>query len=591
MAAVRVRTFLIDTAPTVRRYILLVVVAGVPVLFMRTGHDPFNVPKLALLTAGVALSGSLRLAEALQGRSLTPMRRLWIPAVAIAGPLLVAWVFSTYRGWAVFGEYGRFQGLIPYLLVIALGLLIVDAFEGRAQQLAWALVAAASLVAFYALVQFVGADPFTWGLPYGITTQALSTLGNSNFAGGFLGIALPLAVGLAVSGERHRARAVRLSLLILAGLLATRSEGGWAAGFAGAATVLGVWFARRRPIARWLGAAVAALAIVGLGLVGAYSIARPDSTLVPGSFKLRAWWWQEAVKTAGDAPVVGHGPNAFAVEVWEHRVEPEAIDNEYAAADDPHSIPLAFLAAAGVLGALGFLAVFAWVGWQVYTSPTDDLLTAAFLGGIIAYFVQGFVTIDELSLRVALWTVLAGWILARTAASSTTRAKGKKKAVGKSNTQKSPAGPLKAPIAVALLAVVAGAGMVWSAGLLIADHRYLRGEQLFASGDPEGARRQFEQALGFRDDYDMRHTYGFRLGDAGLALEREEYIDEARRIFSFVWDFPDVAAIRDYARIMREWSQVEPEANDEAKRLYAYAAEIDPENPVLQEEAANVLQD
>ena len=584
-------SFLLEKGPGFRRVILLVVVVGVPVLFMRTGHDPFNVPKLALLTAGVALAGSLRLAEALQGRSLAPMRRLWIPAVAIAGPLVVAWLFSAYRGWAVFGEYGRFQGLIPYLLVIALGLLTVDAFEGRAQQLAWALVAGASLVAFYALVQLAGADPFTWGFPYGITTQALSTLGNSNFAGGFLGIALPVGVGLALSGERRRARAVRLSLLILAGLLATRSEGGWAAGFAGTATVLGVWFARRRPIARWLGPAVAALAIGGLVLVGAYSIARPESTLVPGSFKLRAWWWQEAVKTAADAPVIGHGPNAFAVEVWQNRVEPEAIDNEYAAADDPHSVPLAFLAAAGVLGALGFLAVFAWVGWQVYTSPTDDLLTAGFLGGIIAYFVQAFVTIDEVSLRVAFWTVLAGWILARTAESSTTRAKRKKKAVAKSNSRKSPAVPLRAPVAVGALAIVSVAATAWSAGLLLADHRYLRGEQLFASGDPEGARRQFEQALGFRDDFDMRHTYGFRIGAAGVELEREDYIDEARRTLSFVWDFPDVATIRDYARIMREWSQVQPEANDEAKRLYAYAAEIDQENPALREEAANVLED
>jgi hypothetical protein len=68
--APKVRTFLLEKGPVVRRYILLTVVVGVPVIFLRTGQDPFNVPKLALMTAGVALAGTLRLAEALQGRSL-----------------------------------------------------------------------------------------------------------------------------------------------------------------------------------------------------------------------------------------------------------------------------------------------------------------------------------------------------------------------------------------------------------------------------------------------------------------------------------------------------------------------------------------
>src|SRR5918996_1216494 len=460
--APKVRSFLLEKGPVVRRYILLTVVIGVPVLFLRTGQDPFNVPKLALMTAGVALAGTLRLAEARRGRSLEPMKRLLVPAAAIAGPLVVAWLFSPYRGWALLGKYGRFQGLLPYLLVITLGFLLVDAFEGRPKQLAWAIVVAGSFVAFYGIVQFVGADPFIWAFPDDrLTTQSLSTLGNSNFAGGFLGITLPLAVGLALVDQRKRGRAVRLSILILLGLLASKSEGGWAAGLAGTATLVGFWASWRRPSAKMLGAVAGVVAIAALLAVGAYTILRPDNSLVPETLKLRAWWWQEAGRMAADAPIVGRGPNAFAVEVWQYRVVPEAEATQYAAPDDPHSVPLSFLAAAGGVGLIGFLAVFGWVAWQARKLQATDPLSAAFLGGIVAYFVQSFLSIDELSLRVGLWTVLAGFVASLVPAQKGVPANKKRKKTAAPTKRRIRVEPLKSPLAVALLAVIAAAGLVW----------------------------------------------------------------------------------------------------------------------------------
>lgn len=568
-------------------------VVGVPLFFLRTGRDPFNVPKLALLTVGLSLAGALRLAEALQGRGLAQMRRLLVPAAFIAGPMTLAWIFATYRGWSLLGRYGRFQGIVPYILVILLGFLLVDSFQGRSKQLCWALVASGSVVASYAVVQFIGADPLLWAFSYGETRQSLSTLGNSNFAGGFLAIVLPFAVGLALLGGRHRARAVRLSILIFLGLLATKSEGGWSAGFAGVATVLGVWYGSRWRSARYLGPAVAVLAVGGLVAISAYTIVQPQNTQVPETLKLRAWWWQEAGKMAMDSPIVGHGPNAFAVEMYQYRVGAEAEATHFGTTDDPHSVPLSFLANVGFVGLLGFFAVFGWVVWQVRRAGPPDLFTAMFLGGLLAYFVQSFVSIDELTLRVALWTCLAGFTLAQLEASMKPVSKRKEKTKGRQKLAKSAASPiaaLKAPVAVGALALIALGGIVWSGGLLVADHRYLRGEQLFAAGRPDEGSEQFERALSFRDEYEMRHSYGFRIGDAGVTLKNERYVAQAQEIFSYVFDFPDVAAIRDYGRVMREWSAVEPAAAAEAERLYELAVQLDSENPRLQEEAANVLE-
>jgi hypothetical protein len=189
-----------------------------------------------------------------------------------------------------------------------------------------------------------------------------------------------------------------------------------------------------------------------------------------------------------------------------------------------------------------------------------------------------------------LWTVLAGFVASLVPVQKGARAKNKRNK--RTTTRKrTPVAPLRAPVVVAFLAVVAAAGLAWSGGLLLADRRYLRGNQLFASDHPDAASREFELALGFRDEYDMRHSYGFRIGDTGVALEDESYIDESRRVFSYLEDFPDVSAIRDYGRVMRQWSGIEPDADSEAEALYERAKELDQQNPALQEEAANVLDD
>lgn len=188
--------------PRVRRWILSVTVAGVPLSSCGLRMTPFNVPKLALLIAGVGVVASVRVIELIQGATWTALTRLVVPAIAMAAPLLIAWTFSPYPYWSVFGHYGRFQGLIPYLVVIGLGILVADAFGEDLGHLAWALTIAGGVAGPYAVLQFVGIDPFGWAQQFGGATTRTSTLGNPNFTGGFLAVVLPVAVGLWRSGVR-----------------------------------------------------------------------------------------------------------------------------------------------------------------------------------------------------------------------------------------------------------------------------------------------------------------------------------------------------------------------------------------------------
>src|SRR5688500_7494571 len=113
----------LEHGPRIRRIVLLVGVIGTPLFFLRTIEDPFNLAKLALLTIVVVLALAIRVAELLQGSSAAGLRLLWIPAAALGGPLLLSWIFGDFRTWSIFGEYTRYQGLFPYLLVIAFSVL------------------------------------------------------------------------------------------------------------------------------------------------------------------------------------------------------------------------------------------------------------------------------------------------------------------------------------------------------------------------------------------------------------------------------------------------------------------------------------
>ncbi len=236
----------LERLAAVRRWVLLVVVVGVPLVFLRFTQDPFNVPKLALLAVGVAIALGIRIVEVALGApvDLTTLKRIGIPAAAVAVPLIVSWLLSDYRSWALFGNYGRFQGLVPYLLCAVLGILIADAFRDEPERLIKALVIAGAVVGGYAIVQIVGADPFAWQR-FGVARDALSTTGNPNFTGGFLAMCMPLALAFGASDESRRSFAIKAGVVILPGWIVTFSQGAWAAGLTGLVLVGGFLLSRR----------------------------------------------------------------------------------------------------------------------------------------------------------------------------------------------------------------------------------------------------------------------------------------------------------------------------------------------------------
>jgi tetratricopeptide (TPR) repeat protein len=583
-----VKAAFLQRARAVRRALLLALVTGVPVLFVRANNDPVNVPKLSFLIAGVSLALCIRMAEWLQGNKPEGLLRLWVPAAAFIVPLTWGWLFSPYKGWALFGQYGRYQGLIPYIVIILLGALVADAFADDRHLPMLALLWAGAIVGAYAIVQVLDLDPIVWSQAGEEKRWAGSTLGNPNFTGGFLGIVLPLAAALIVEG-RFRKLVLGLSVPIVVGWIVSFSQGGWAAGAAGVVAALGWIAATRWPRARVAGLAIALL-IAGAALGDVVlGIVKPHHPLVPATVQLRSYAYQAAGEMTLDHPLTGRGPNAFAIEGVQYRTEEDARFIDYNFPDEPHNVMLALAAGAGVLGAIGFLVAAFWVLKRSISIPNEDVLAAAFFGAIVAYFVQSLVSIDELSLRVALWTALGG--LAASFVSDRDEEGEEAPPESRRKKRKRAREPLSNPFGVGALAVVAAAAVWWAGSYALADARVWQGSVLAATGRIDDAQEQFDKARAFKDDEQFNNQYGLSIAEAALGAGdegREDY-ELALEAFAYLEDFPHLPDLAEYARVLEAGAVYDPAFTQRSLDVYERMMELDPFNPVIRAEAADVL--
>jgi O-antigen ligase/tetratricopeptide (TPR) repeat protein len=545
-------------------------VAGIPLLVVRAANHAINVPKLTVLMMGTTLVLALRLAETVQGRSPTGLTRLRIPALAIALPLLLSWTVNPYREWTLFGEYGRFQGLIPSLVVIVFGVLVADAFEGEQRSLVWAVAGAAGATGALATLQATGLDPLAGYTARPEGTGAIATFGNTNFSGGFMAISLPIAVTVAWTERRRAALAWVIVGTIAVGLALTQSQGGWAAGLVGLVVLGGYILSQRHRVWKLVGAL--ALVFVALALVATVVFA---DAFGASTGRVREELWKEARLMGADSLLVGHGPNSFGFKSPQYRgVRSVTLEDrgEEVYADDPHSLPHAAFANLGLVGLGGLLLAIGWTVQRARRVEGDHLVAVAFVAALAGYITQALVSIDEISLRLLLWTALGGLVAAgvrapvRQGKAKTTRSSRRRQAVS-----------LRMPAVLGLIAMGTLALLVLESRFFLADARFKQA-RLQIGTDPQLAIETAQHALELRDEYEYRHALGYELGRYAVTrgIDAHDTFHHALNLFSHVPDFPDPLAIRDKGSLLAAWAEFEPSAAQQGAELLLGAAELDP---------------
>ena len=567
----------------VRVILLQGAVAIIPLTFSTAFLDPFNVPKLGLLVLVVGLSIGLLAAEMIVTRGSGPpsaARALIVPVVALTLPLAIAWVAGPYREWSFLGEYRRFQGVVPYAVVAAFGLLVAESFRSAPVRLVWAMSIAGGAVGGYLFLQLLGLDPVAW--PETSEPYTASTIGNENFAGGFLAVALAFSIYLWVHADRWHLVGAGLTIFTAFGLIFTFSQGPWAAGVAASVIVIGYAAAVRWP--RVKPATLIIVAAIAIAVPIAVGLARVGVDLgrLGPTAEVRAHLWGAAIDVWGESPIVGRGPNSFALDGLRYVPIENTLLEPATSPDDPHSVFFSFLANAGLLGAAGYLVALGWFVREAIRLAPRNHLGVAFLASGSAYWVQSLASIDELVLRVGLWVSLAGLVACRTV--------GDRAPLSVSKRPKSTSA--RGAIAIVSVSVVAGS-IAWVSTFVRADLHARRGATLHADGRMAAGQAEFDRALQLRDDVEYRLVLARGLGSEAVARGAEggDLIAGIDAVNSYLDDLPFARGIFTEAQILHHWGHFEPGADARAFDLYERGLRLDPSNLLALIESAEVLVD
>jgi len=187
------------------QWLLAATLLAVPLVFSTQTQDQFELPKLLLLRAlSSMLLGTLLALALADGEFRWRRTPLDWPVLGWSLWLVVDTLRSVSPAVSWRGEYENFAGCLTQLNYSALFFLTVQ-FIGRPDKAflaARALLASALGSALYALMQALQRDWVGWSAASIVSDRFFGPLGNPNFLGGFMAMAITFKVALALEALR-----------------------------------------------------------------------------------------------------------------------------------------------------------------------------------------------------------------------------------------------------------------------------------------------------------------------------------------------------------------------------------------------------
>jgi O-antigen ligase/polysaccharide polymerase Wzy-like membrane protein len=621
------RAWILERFQVYGRVCLMAAVFLSPLVFYRRTVDNFNLPKLTLLWVLGLLALALWIAWSAERRVWLPRFRLLYAAAAFWVAFVLATVFSQNRAVSLVGVHQRYDGLIPFTLYITIMIAIVGLYWERpddVREIARAAAAGSILMAVYVLIQAAGLDWIPWRNPGGGNPVfPVGTMGNSNFAGAYLGVTIPFLIYVVTTAKSNFAKAV---LGILAGvdlvaLWTTQTRGGLAGAVAALVTMA---FMYRDRLPKWARAMAALVLVAGVALAAlaasmVFRTASAPSSAAPPivgffrteTFSSRADYWITALRIFRQHPVLGTGPETFYSNYPPNRTRADGALLGSAIPDKPHNIYLEYAANTGAIG-LGSYLILAGLGlWYAYRrarklQDQERLLLVAFLAAFAGYLVQGTFSIDVVPLAVTGWIAL-GSITAladpnvvdarerQAAAEKQKRKPGSKKSRRSSEDTNQVSGSARWPIHAGI-ALSAAALLALGIRPLVADEK-AASEAVKQSGrTPVGEVAQgFEQAI---RAFPLESTY--RRFDATFAqkkaaaasdpAQKVRWLAKALARYQEAYRLlPTTANLMSLAEVKTAWAEIDPNRFAEADKAWAALAAYDSTNYQVHQKYAAML--
>ena len=406
------------------RALLVAVVFLTPVIFDTGSAKPFDYVKLATVWVLTWIAAGVYAARMIRTGSRPARSLMVLLAACFLGASALATLLSSTHWTSLLGWYGRYDGLLTVLVMVLVLVLIFNVYRDRPDRLSeviWAVAAASMVLSIYILMQAVRFDPFAWAKLTSQTAAPLyGTMGNSNFAGGYLGLAAPwiyFAYMRAVT-RRRRILVGLAGIVHLVGMTATLARNGMVAFLM---VVLLLLYMNRSHVPRVLkltaaagvvGAVLLALVIiVHPGSEKPYSFATGASPLRSETLRLRGFWWLAGMKVFASKPITGTGPETFGVEYPEYLPREATSLRGAENADKPHNVVVEQLAETGVLGFGAYLALVIVAFRRGLRrlrelGGRDRLVLTTFLAMLAGYLGQAVFSIDVTAIGLAGWVTL-----------------------------------------------------------------------------------------------------------------------------------------------------------------------------------------
>ncbi len=284
-----------------------------------------------------------------------------LPVLSLLAVVAAATAFSVNRRLSL-------QSALLLLNYLTVFYWTVQAVRTRSQlwQLLWVVCSIGLLLTVVGFLKLFGNSPFPWWDYTDLeeTGCFISTYGNRNHLAGFMEMAIPLAIGLCLSGVRGWKfwLSVYFVLALVPALVLSLSRGGWLGAFAGllfmaVCLLLDRRFKRKAVLLTVVGGFFAVLLVV-LSSTSAVERILTVSDLESGSgIGSRLVVWGGVLDMIGQSPFLGTGPGTFPYAFT--RFQPPGFACHFKMA---HNDYLQFAAEAG----LPVLAIVGWTAFALY---------------------------------------------------------------------------------------------------------------------------------------------------------------------------------------------------------------------------------
>ncbi len=545
-----------DLLNSIIKFHLYALVVLIPLIFWFDTETIFTLPKLLALRVFSISAGFFILLKFFLVRKISfklPQRSIFLGFWALS--LILSTVFSINQVTSIFGQYGRFLGLITLLNLILIPVYIANFFRREDYHKIIDLsIFTAVLAALYGLLQyfnFFGIWPLDFSWTDAPQNRVFGTMGHANHLGAYLSahfLLLLYRFNPADLKNRHWANWLRLIgflislMLLVTVILLTASRGAVLALVMSSLVIFTLKFWKNRhKISKTLGRTLATLfCLIVLVLSGLFLfsndlqdlslIRRTEGTIqtinkgiIPDRLSFLFSAWQMFI----DHPLSGTGLSTFRDAYSAYRRTDYLIDGpgnaQYITVpESAHNQYADILSTQGLIGLIAYLALILAVLNLSYrqfkaATPAQENFHLALLGALLVFLFQTLFNFGEI-INLFLFYLLIGLIMGADA--------------------QSPRLPLKiSNIPVYLISMAGIVGLVLAAqyGLVPvvrADYFYKQAELAAANQKLDLANHYFQMIVAAKpQEYSLSQAYGdFSMQAAASApnlSERQSYLRQA----------------------------------------------------------------